>query len=82
MALAPRVLSLIFRCSLQADLAFPDKVKGGKSIFFPIDAEGRLMNQNQVLIDSGGPQGEELLSIALYAEYDCSTSEKACSGVI
>ncbi|CDJ63038.1 hypothetical protein, conserved [Eimeria necatrix] len=57
----------------RADLAFPDKVKGGKSIFFPIDAEGRLMNQNQVLIDSGGPQGEELLSIALYAEYDCST---------
>ncbi|CDI87620.1 hypothetical protein, conserved [Eimeria praecox] len=59
----------------RADLAVSDKRKPGKTIVFPINSSGELLNENQVLIDGGAPRGEELFSIALYGEYDCTAQK-------
>ncbi|CDJ56995.1 hypothetical protein, conserved [Eimeria maxima] len=59
----------------RADRAVPDKQKPGKTIVFQIDSNGQLVDENQIVIDGGGPRGEELFSIAVYGEYDC-TSQK------
>lgn len=61
--------------SVQADLAMADKQKPGKVIVFPISSSGKLLKESQVLIDGGGPRGEELFSIAIYGEFDCASRE-------
>lgn len=58
----------------QADTAIPDKLKGGKVLIFPINNDAKFVKESQVVVDNGGPLGEELASIALYGEYNCSTS--------
>ena len=60
---------------MQADLAMADKQKPGKVIVFPISSSGKLLKESQVLIDGGGPRGEELFSIAIYGEFDCASRE-------
>ncbi|KAL8446109.1 hypothetical protein Emag_004849 [Eimeria magna] len=59
----------------RADAAIPDKAKGGKVLLFPINNKGEFVKESQILIDNGGPKGEELLSIAIYGDYDCNTRQ-------
>lgn len=66
---------------MQADRAVPDKQKPGKTIVFQIDSNGQLVDENQIVIDGGGPRGEELFSIAVYGEYDCTSRESTGTGL-
>ncbi|KAL8271600.1 hypothetical protein Esti_004506 [Eimeria stiedai] len=59
----------------RAHAAIPDKARGGKMLLFPINNKGEFVKDSQILIDNGGPKGEELLSIAIYGDYDCNSQK-------
>ncbi|XP_026193939.1 uncharacterized protein LOC34621610 [Cyclospora cayetanensis] len=59
----------------RADSAVADKIRGGRALVFPINSKGDFVKESQVLIDNGGPRREELISIALYGEYDCEAGK-------